>query len=135
MEENIYSEVAKRLKSLGVHAVVEKDYGVKYATDNAETTIKNETNLNIVPEGLKFVWLDMAAGYYLQEKKSIGQLCLRGVDLSEAPAKSITEGDVSITFASVSDGVKTPEARLDELIKKLTNPPDSVYAAFRRFKW
>ncbi len=135
MEVNIYSELVKRLQILGVDCATENDYELKYAANKAESTIKNETNLDIVPEGLKFVWLDMAAGYYLQEKKAIGKLSLRGVDLSEAPAKSITEGDVSITFASVSDGVKTPEARLDELIKKLTSPPDSVYAAFRRFKW
>ncbi|MBQ7295994.1 MAG: hypothetical protein IJW86_07350 [Clostridia bacterium] len=133
--ENIYSEVAKRLKVLGVHYATESDYAIIYAADNAETTIKNETNLDIVPEGLKFVWVDMAAGYFLQEKKSLGQLKICGVDLSEAPAKSITEGDVSITFASASDGVKSPEARLDELIKKLINPPQSAYARFRRLQW
>lgn len=135
MEVNIYSEVAKRLKSLGVHAASENDYGVKYATDNAETTIKNETNLNIVPEGLRYTWIDMAAGYYLQESKATGRLKICGVELSEAPVKSITEGEVSITFASTSDGAKTPEARLDELIKRLINPPQSVYAKFRRIVW
>ena len=133
--ENIYSELAKRLQMLGVECATDKDPLLAYAAENAETTIKNETNLDIVPEGLKFVWLDMAAGYYLSDKKTTGKLAIRGIDISEAPAKSITEGEVSITFASAADGVKTPEARLDELINRLTNPPESVYAAFRRFKW
>lgn len=133
--EKIYSEVEKRLKVLGVQHASESDYAIIYAADNAATTIKNETNLDIVPEGLKFVWVDMAAGYFLQEKKSLGQLKICGVDLSETPAKSITEGDVSITFASASDGVKSPEARLDELINRLINPPQSAYAKFRRLQW
>lgn len=133
--EKIYSEVEKRLKALGVHHAAESDYAIIYAADNAATTIKNETNLDIVPEGLKFVWVDMAAGYFLQEKKSLGQLKICGVDLSETPAKSITEGDVSITFASASDGVKSPEARLDELINRLINPPQSAYAKYRRLQW
>lgn len=133
--ENIYSEVAKRLKMLGVDCANEEDFSILYATDNAETTIKNETNLDIIPVGLKFVWIDMAAGYYLQEKKAVGKLCVRGVNIEEAPAKSITEGEVSITFASASDGVKTPEKRLDELIDRLINPPQNAYAKFRRIQW
>ena len=72
--ENIYSEVAKRLKMLGIDCANEEDFAILYATDNAETTIKNETNLDIIPVGLKFVWIDMAVGYYLQEKKAIGKL-------------------------------------------------------------
>lgn len=135
MNSNIYVEVEKRLKSLGVHRADKDDYAIMYAADNAETIIKNETNLNEVPDGLKFVWVDMAAGYYLQEKKSFSQLKICGEDFSQAPTKSITEGDVSITFASASDGAKTPESRLDELIERLINPPEGVYAKFRKIQW
>lgn len=135
MKEKIYTDVAKRLIALGVNSVNEKDYMVVYATDNAETTIKNETNLDIVPEGLRYTWIDMAAGYYLRENKASGRLKMCSVDLTDAPAKSITEGDVTISFAMGSDGAKTPEARLDELINKLTNPPQSVYAKYRRIVW
>lgn len=132
--ENMYEQVARRLRMLGVDYASEKDEAVIYATDKAESEILNETNQVSVPEGLRHAWIDMAAGFYLQEQKSTAQLQNCEI-FGSAPMKSITEGDVSVTFASASDGVKTPEARLDELINKLINPPKSAFAKYRRFVW
>lgn len=133
--EQIYKQTVKRLENLGVQFIHEEDYNLVTAVDSSAEYIKAEINCGEIPEGLRYTWIDMAAGYYLRDKKATGHLKMCSVDLSEAPAKSITEGDVSITFASASDGVKTPEARLDELVKSLTNPPESVFARFRRFLW
>jgi hypothetical protein len=77
----------------------------------------------------------MAAGQYLYDKKASGGLDgVEGFDFS-APAKSITEGDVSVTFAGSSDGASTPEARLDALLEALRHPSESVLGAFRRLRW
>ena len=57
-----------------------------------------------------------------------------GFDFS-APAKSITEGDVAITFAGASDGASNAEARFDALLAGLMHPPESTLAAFRRMRW
>ena len=59
---------------------------------------------------------------------------LEGFDFS-APAKSITEGDVAITFAGASDGASSAEARFDALLAGLMRPPESTLAAFRRMRW
>ena len=77
--------------------------------------------------------VDMAAGLFLFDKKTAGQLD-EGFDFT-APAKKITEGDVSVEFAGADDGSSTPEARFDKLINSLINPPAYLFARFRRFVW
>ena len=59
---------------------------------------------------------------------------LEGFDF-EAPAKSITEGDISVTFAGASDGASNAESRFDTLLSRLMHPAESTLAAFRRLRW
>lgn len=129
----IYNDVVDRLKSLGYTVTESLDAAVTYSINRAAEIIKAKINRTEIPEGLYYTYVDMAAGLFLQDKKAAGQLG-DAFDFS-APVKSIAEGDVSVTFASAADGSLTPETRLDNTINAFINPPQSLYAAFRRLKW
>ena len=132
---DIYNDVVYRLSQLGytVPAGDTPDAAVTYAIDRAAEKIKANINRTDIPDGLHYTWVDMAAGLFLFDKKTAGQLG-EGFDFT-APAKKITEGDVSVEFAGAADGSSTPEARFDKLINSLINPPDYLFARFRRFVW
>ena len=131
----MYDDVVTRLLQLGytVPAGDTPDTAVTYAIDRAAEKIKANINCTDIPDGLHHTWVDMAAGLFLFDKKTAGQLG-ESFDFT-APAKKITEGDVSVEFAGAADGSSTPEARFDKLINSLINPPAYLFARFRRFVW
>ena len=132
---DIYNDVTARLWQLGytVPSFGIADPAVSYAINHAAEKIKANINRTEIPDGLRHTWIDMAAGLYLFDKKSSGQLS-DNFDFT-IPAKKITEGDVSVEFAGADDGSSTPEARFDNLINSLINPPAYLFARFRRFVW
>ena len=131
----MYDDVVTRLLQLGytVPAGDTPDTAVTYAIDRAAEKIKANINRTDIPDGLHHTWIDMAAGLYLFDKKSSGQLS-DNFDFT-IPAKKITEGDVSVEFAGADDGSSTPEARFDKLINSRIIPPDYLFARCRRFVW
>ena len=133
----IYEDVVARLQMLGYTVTVPEGQtqspDVLYAINRAAEKIKANINRTEIPEGLHYTQVDMAAGLFLFDKKAAGQLGT-GFDFS-APAKKITEGDVSVEYAGASDGADTPEARFDALLTQLINPPNSIFARFRRLLW
>ena len=131
----IYNGVVARLSQLG-YVVPDNDApnaGITLAIDRAAEKIRANINRMDIPGELHYTWVDMAAGLFLFDKKAAGQLG-DGFDFT-APAKKITEGDVSVEFAGATDGSSTPEARFDKLINSLINPPAYLFARFRRFVW
>lgn len=125
---DIQAAVIRRLETLGYTEPAED---IDYAIDRAEAMILIKTNQKEVPEGLFYVWADMAAGIYLRNLKAAGGLD----DLYDfsAPAKSISEGDTSVTFAR-TDG-DTFEAQFDDTLERMINPPAEVFVAYRRLAW
>lgn len=130
---DIYNDVVARLAALGYTVTENPDAAVTYAINRAAEQIKANINRTEIPEGLRYTWVDMAAGLFLFDKKEAGQLGA-AYDFT-APAKKITEGDVTVEAFGASDGSNTPEARFDKLLDSLINPPQSIFAAFRRLKW
>ncbi len=127
----VLAAVTARLEALG-YKVTEADYtAIRYQIAKAETELRVKTNRCKVPDGLFSVWVDMAAGLFLMEKKASGGLS----DLYDfdAPAKSISEGDTSVTFA-LSD-TATLEEQFDASIEKMTHPDAAMIVAFRRLTW
>jgi len=122
--------VVKRLKTLGYVSVPEEEDAVQYAVDQAEQWIINNINQRPIPDGLRFIWIDMACGLFLANLKATGQLT--SIELA-APVKTISEGDTSVTFALEANG--SPEARFEALLNSLVNPPEHQLAAYRRVKW
>lgn len=133
---DIYNDVVERLKTLGYEtAEMEScDAAVTYFINLAAEKIKANINRAEIPDGLHYTWVDMAAGLFLYDKKAAGQLTGDAFNFT-AQAKKITEGDISVEFTGAADGSSTPEARFDGLIDSLINPPQSIFAAFRRIKW
>lgn len=73
----------------------------------------------------------MAAGMFLTDKKASG--ALSEVYDFDAPAKSISEGDTSVTFAIADTG--SFEDQFDAMLAKMVNPDAELIAAFRRLVW
>lgn len=86
------------------------------------------------PAAAIYTLVDMVAGSFLQDKLSAGGLEIEGLDFSTA-VKSITEGDVSTTFAGASDGVSSPEGRFLATLDGMVHPSEKILGAFRRLRW
>ena len=126
----MYDAVAKRLKVLGYAAAKKDRADILSNIARAEQAIKSNINRPEVPEGLWFVWVDMAAGLYLSNLKATGRLA--GFEFP-APTKTIAEGDTSVSFAV--DGAMSAEARFDAMLDSMINPPQERLAAYRRVIW
>ena len=122
----VYEAVVSRLAMLGYTVTDNDETGLNFLIDKCEKDILADINQRVLPDGLFYVHVDMVAGQFLYDKKAAGGLDgLEGFDFS-APAKSITEGDVAITFAGASDGASNAEARFDALLAGLMHPPEMV---------
>lgn len=130
--EGVYEAVVARLSMLGYTVTDADKAGLEYLIHKCEVDILTNINHRELPKGLFYTLVDMVAGQFLFNKKASGGL--EGFDF-DAPAKSITEGDISVTFAGASDGSSSAESRFDALLDRLMHPPDSVLAAFRRLRW
>ena len=123
-------DVISLLNAFGVTGA-EADPLIDFVLDSVVERVKNETNLNTIPEGLKKLTVEMALGQYLSLKKNLGQL--EGFDL-EAAVKQIQEGDTNTVFA-IGEGNTTPEQRLDALINYLMNGRTREFIKYRRLVW
>lgn len=64
-------DVISLLTAFGVTGA-DADPLIDFILDSVIERIKNETNLNSIPEGLKKLAVEMAVGQYLSLKKSLG---------------------------------------------------------------
>lgn len=128
----VFEAVVLRLAMLGYKVIEDDTPGLEYLISKCEKDILADINQNVLPDGLFYTLVDMVAGQFMFNKKAAGDL--EGFDF-EAPVKSITEGDVSVTFAGGSDGASSAEARFDALLSKLMHPAQSTLAAYRRMRW
>lgn len=128
---DILAAVTARLSALGYTVTEADNMALDYSIKKAEATLRSATNQPAVPEGLFYVWADMAAGLFLTDKKASGALA-EVFDFS-APAKSISEGDTSVSFAIADGG--TFETQFDAMLAKLVRPDQDLIIAFRRLVW
>lgn len=125
--------VKERLWSLGYEVKAEDGFALTFCTDKVRSTVRNETNLPDVPEELEYIAVDMAAGEFLQAKRTFAPADLEGLDLDYA-VKQIQTGDTSTVFA-VGDGSQTPEQRLAAFIAHLMSCGRAELRSFRRIRW
>ncbi len=123
-------DVRKLLTALGI-APSEDDPLLAFVCRSVAERVKNETNRDAVPDGLRYMAAEMAAGQYLSWKKDAGELA--GFD-TEAAIKEIKEGDTDVTYA-IGEGSQTPEQRLDSLIDYLINGRTREFIRYRRLLW
>lgn len=125
-------DVVERLNTLGYNLNEGDIVTLQFAINGTEQYIKDFCNITDIPKELYYVAVDMAAGTLLKTKQGIGISTLEGIDLESDNIKSITEGDVSVTYNSDSSNSAT--ARYNALLDKLCNR-DAELIAFRRVRW
>lgn len=125
--------VKERLKSFGYEAKAGDDFALAFCVEKVRSTIKNEINWRDVPEGLEHIAVDMAAGEFLQSKKTFAPTELESLDLEYA-VKQIQTGDTSTVFAT-GEGCLTPEQRLTSFISYLLSYGKAEFNSFRRIRW
>lgn len=123
----------ERIGQFGYAAGDADDSALRCALEKAYLYVCNECGTSELPGALRFVCLDMAAGEFLQLKKTFSPGSLAGLDLSAA-VKQISEGDTSVTFAA-GDRSLTQEQRLDAFIQTLKSYGTPQFACYRRLKW
>lgn len=129
----VYEAVVARLAMLGYTVTDNDKTGLEYLIRKCEAELLANINHRKLPPPLFYTLVDMVAGQFLFDKKAAGGLG-EGFDF-DAPAKSITEGDISVTFAGASDGASNAESRFDAMLDQLMHPAESTLAAFRRLRW
>lgn len=124
MIEKIY----KRLAALGYADLSSMDRVlIESELERVQTYVQNFCNLKDVPAELTPRIVDEVCRLFLSLKKNAGQL--DGFCYEQA-VKSISEGDVSITFSDEeSDAV-----RFEKLLSALALQ-DNELTAFRRLRW
>lgn len=124
-------DVVERLNTLGYNLNEGDIVTLQFAINGTEQYIKNFCNISDIPKELYYVAVDMAAGTLLKTKRSIGIDTLEGIDLESDNIKSISEGDVSITYNSDSSNSAT--ARYNTLLDKLCNRKNELIP-FRKMR-
>lgn len=125
------ANVIKLLEALGVTGA-DTNPLLDMAIQLVRNRLKNLTNRQTIPAGLKPLAVRMAAGEYLLALKGSGQL--DGFELDEAAVKTIQEGDTNISYA-LGEGSSTPEQRLDNLINSMITVPNGEIYRYRRLVW
>lgn len=120
-------DVKSRLKALGYEAGDGDIIAIEFAIEKMLWEIKNECNINLIPDGLHNAAVDMTCGNFLRAKKESGQLPDFNADDA---VKSIREGDTQITYA-VEDGASA----IDRLITFLSDAGKSQLVTYRRLVW
>ena len=131
---DVYEAVVSRLAMLGYQATEQDKPVIDYLTGKCRVTLLASIHHKDVPDGLIYTLVDMVAGSFLQDKLAAGGLEIEGMDFS-TDTKSITEGDVSVTFAGANDGTSSPEGRFLATLDGMVHPSEKILGAFRRLKW
>ncbi|MFF5993458.1 hypothetical protein AAGS61_01735 [Lysinibacillus sp. KU-BSD001] len=128
-------KVKERLVALGVTLSNEPtstdDYLLTFAVNKTTDHIKNQTNLDAIPQGLEHVAIDMAVGEFLFTKKSMGLLSVDTLNFEEV-AKRVKDGDTDVEFAV--DAKSTPEARFNAFITYLQHN-EVDFVKYRVLTW
>ena len=125
--------VIERLRSIGYEVKEGDEFSLTFCVEKVTNTIKNETNLSEVPDGLSNIAVDMTVGEFLFAKKTFSPDDLAGLDLTSA-VKEIKEGDTIVSFGT-GEGTMTPEQRLTTYINYLLTYGRTEFSAYRRLVW
>ena len=128
--ENIKEDVIKTLKSVGYEVVDTDLFLLEQSIEKVKSYIKNKTNQNKVPEGLKYIWIDRSTGEFLNFKKSLNQLNLNGLNFDRM-AKEISEGDTKVVY----EDTKTTGDKFEVYMTYLMTRGEGELLRYRRIVW
>lgn len=129
-ESSLTEPVLKRLDSFGCTPTTYDAFVIAFSIEKMEQTIKNECNLDELPEGLIPIAIDMICGEIISTKHRTGQLEISSLDLDGALA-SVDVGGASVSF----DNSSSDESKLNTLILALRNVERGEFACYRRIRW
>lgn len=125
--------VIERLTEIGYEVKESDTFSLTFCVEKVTNTIKNETNLSEVPDGLSNIAVDMAVGEFLLGKKTFAPDDITGLDLTGV-VKEIKEGDTTTSFG-IGESTQTPEQRLTTYINYLLNYGKAEFSSYRQLKW
>ena len=128
--ENIKDDVIKTLKSVGYEVVDADLFLLEQSIEKVKSYIKNKTNQNKVPEGLKYIWIDRSTGEFLNFKKSLNQLNLNRLNFGRM-AKEISEGDTKVVY----EDTKTTGDKFEVFTTYLMTRGEDELLRYRRIVW
>ena len=128
--ENIKDDVIKTLKSVGYEVVDADLFLLEQSIEKVRSYIKNKTNQNKVPEGLKYIWIDRSTGEFLYFKKSLNQLELKDLDFDRV-AKEISEGDTKVVY----EDTKSMGDKFEVYMTYLMTRGEDELLRYRRIVW
>ena len=128
--ENIKDDVIKTLKSVGYEVIDTDLFLLEQSIEKVRSYIKNKTNQNKVPEGLKHIWIDRSTGEFLYFKKSLNQLNLNGLNFGRM-AKEISEGDTKVVY----EDTKTTGDKFEVYMTYLMTRGEDELLRYRRIVW
>ena len=120
-------KVIERLGAVGYTVMDEDKPLICILINRVSQKIKNDCNVDDVPDGLIHVAVDMVIGEFLLIKRSTGGL--DGFDVAHA-VSAIKQGDTNVSFAVGGDTIT-----FDGLVDHLINGGRSQLSAFRRLRW
>lgn len=129
-ESSLTEPVLKRLDSFGCTPTTYDAFIIGFSIEKMEQTIKNECNLDELPEGLIPTTVDMICGEILSTKYRTGRLELSSMDLDGA-LTSVNVGGASVSF----DNTSSDESKLNALILALRNVGRGEFSCYRKIKW
>lgn len=120
--------VSERLNQLGYTEITEADTAtLNYIYNTVCERVRNFCNISEIPEGLTYTVVDAICAEFLTLKNISGGL---GDEVKQGIVNSITEGDVSITFADGGSIEAQFKAVIDGMALK-----DADLLRFRRLVW
>lgn len=125
---DIVELIQQRLQALGF-TTIPTGTELNFSKNRAESYIKSFCNINEIPQALYYVWCDIACGYFLQDKMLLNNI--DGVDVSVGVEKSITEGDVTVSYGDVT----SPENKIKNLIDSIFRSSKTELIKYRKLVW
>lgn len=125
--------IVKRIEALG-YTVQDSDIpALEFIENSTNQYIINFCNVDKLPLGLTYVYVNAVCGEFLYQKKSSGGLgdTFAYGKAVEAAIKSIQEGDVSVSF----DNTLNPEAQFDTLLNAMRTIDTSSLIRYRKLVW
>ena len=128
-ESGLTELVLKRLDSFGYEPSEEDVFCIGFSMQKVENSIKNDCNIEEVPEGLKNTAVDMVCGEVRGLLYRTGKLSLDSLDLDGAIA-SVSAGDTSVSF----DNTTSDDGKFTTLLQ-LLSAGRGDFACYRKIRW
>ena len=127
---DIESDVEKYIESFGVQLTPDDSFLLSETIEKVRYYIKNRTNQDEVPEGLKYVWINRSVAGFLTFKLNLNQLNIDGLNFKRI-AKEIGEGDTKVVFENTA----TTRDKFEVFLMGLQTYGEEEMLKYRRLVW